>query len=597
MTGHVHFPIVLRQLEVRRITDVTPSMRRLTLGGEQLGAFQAGEWELTPFRTEGFDDHVKIFFADPATGVLSLPAQAAGRLDWDVTPKPIPRDYTVRAFDAAAGTVDIDVVRHEGGVAAAWVERVAIGDPVHLAGPRGSHVYPAGDWWLLVADETGLPAVGRWIDEAPADAVARIVVSVPSAADIQRFETPAGVELTWLDRSATGDEVTALADAVAAVSRPTGTPVAWVAAEFGRVNAVRRLLLEDWQLDREQIEAASYFRRGVDDDTSAEAHDRLRQLVDLSSAYAVRTLVTLGIPALLAEGVGDVGELARRAGVEARPLRSLLRYLCQHEVIAEASDGTFALGAIGAPLIEEWIDEQLQLGSASTLWERSWAGLAHSLRTGEAAFPQVYGSGFWDHLAANPASQRSFDASLDAWSSVWVSGVATARDWSSVRHVVDIGGGKGRLLAAVLAANPAATGTLLELPSTAAAALEHFEECDVAGRAQVQHGTFFDEWPAGGDCYTLAQVIHDWPDADAVAILRRGAAAVAGGGTIVLVERLVTEPPSPDHVGMDLLMLALFGAAERTADEYAALAEAAGLRLAGIAPAGFGLSFVELRAR
>lgn len=597
MTGHVHFPIVLRQLHVVAITDVSPCLRRVTLGGEQLGAFSDGTWELTPFRTEGFDDHVKIFFADPATGVLSLPGQAEGRLDWDVTPKPLPRDYTVRAFDAAAGTVDIEFVRHAGGVAAAWVEQAAVGDTVHLAGPRGSHVYPGGDWWLLVADETGLPAVARWIDEAPADVVARIVVSVPAGADIQPFVLPAGVQVVWIDREASGDHVDGLATAVAGLDRPAGTPVAWVAAEFGRVNAVRRLLLDDWRLDREQIEASSYFRRGVDDDTSAEAYDRLRDLVDLSGAYAVRTLATIGIPALLAEGVGQVEQLAQRAGVRARPLRSLLRYLVRHDVVTELDDGTFTLGPIGAPLTEEWIDEQLQMSSATTLWDRSWAGLAHSLRTGEAAFPQVYGTSFWDYLDANPASQLSFDASLDAWSAVWVSGVTQTRDWSAVRHVVDIGGGKGRLLAAVLAANPDATGTLLELPSTGVAAVEHFTECGVADRVTVHHGTFFDAWPAGGDCYTLAQVIHDWPDADAVAILQRGAAAVADGGTIVLVERLVDEPPSPDHVSMDLLMLALFGAAERTADEYAALARSAGLELVGTSPAGFGLSFIELRAR
>jgi len=593
MPDAINHPIVLRELEVIEVADVTPGMRRVVLGGEQLAAFSDGTWELTEFRTAGFDDHVKVFFPHPETGDLVLPTQDDGHLDWPDDVRPTSRDYTVRAFDAAAGRLTLDFVRHQGGVAAEWAVDVQPGERIHVAGPRASHPLPNGDWYLLVGDETALPAIGRWLEEADPATVGRVVVEVPTADDRQELPAPPGVEVTWLVRARRGDDTT-LAKAVAALDFPAGEPVAWVAAEFSRVGYVRRHLIEGRGLSRDAVDTTSYWRRGVGQDETEGAAEQLRRLGELATPYALRTLITLGIPPLLASGITDPAELAATSGTRQRALTSLLRVMVPHDVIVEDPVGSFRLGPIGEPLADEWVEENYSLWSAPTLLDRAWAGLSHSLRTGEAAFPQVFGLPFWDYLAANPSSGESFDRMLDGWAEVWAPGIARARDWSATPHVVDVGGGIGRLLSAVLAKHPEVRGTLLEHGETATRAAARFAEAGLGDRADVIQASCFDAWPADGDCYVLAQVLHDWPDAEAIAILRRGAEAIANGGRVVLVERIVTSPPSEDHVGMDLLMLALFGAAERTLAEFGDLAAAAGLEVVGSAPGSHGLGFVEL---
>lgn len=160
----------------------------------------------------------------------------------------------------------------------------------------------------------------------------------------------------------------------------------------------------------------------------------------------------------------------------------------------------------------------------------------------------------------------------------------------------------GALLAAVLSRDPAVRGTLVEQPGTAARARERFTEAGLADRAAVIEGSFFDALPTGGTLYVLAQVIHDWPDEDAVRILQRCADALraTGGATgrVALIERLVdAQVPDSDHVLMDLRMLTLFGSAERTHAQFADLAGRADLTLVGDRPIGHGLSLLTLDLR
>ena len=158
------FPIVIREVEVAEVFDVTPLMRRVVLTGEQFGAFRNNGYAVEPFRTENADDHVKLVLLDGAPGV-PVPAQNDGRLDWHPEALGRARDYTPRRYDPRTRRLELDFVRHGGGLAAEWAERAAPGDRVHLAGPRGTTVPPSdADWYFLVGDETALPALARRVE-------------------------------------------------------------------------------------------------------------------------------------------------------------------------------------------------------------------------------------------------------------------------------------------------------------------------------------------------------------------------------------------------------------------------------------------------
>lgn len=595
MSEFVRHHIALRELTVISAHDVSPSMRRIVLGGEQLDAFSDGTWDLPSFTTASFDDHVKVFLRDEVTGVLTLPAQDDGHLDWPNDPRPVSRDYTVRAYDPDQRSLTLDFVRHEGGAAAGWAERARSGDRLHVAGPRGSHLYETNDWTLLIGDETALPAIGRWLDEAADDAVGVVIVEVPTAEDRVIDRCPDGVELVWVVRANADDPATSLVRAVARARFPEGTPTIWIAGEFARVRSVRRHLVEARGIHGDAVESTSYYRAGVSQDAEMEAHERLEALVSLDVPYAIRTLATLGIPALLDEGIESADELAARSGTQARALTSLLRWLVPTGVVSEPWPGSFRLGPVGQPLLEEWVAGGLSLDRAPVLLEQSWAGLPHSLRTGEAGFPAVFGASFWDHLDAHPEVGASFDTMLAVWAEEWVPGVLDAVDWDRFGAVADIGGGDGKLIDELLARRPSLRATLVEQSETAGRARERWQDSDLAERVDVVVGSFFDPWPTGPDAFVLAQVLHDWPDDQATDILRRGADVIGTDGRVLVVERVMDDKhPTQDHVAMDLTMLALFGAAERTIGEFEALATAAGLRVVETRPAAEGLTVIEM---
>ena len=252
-------PIVLRHLHVVRVLDVTPHMRRVTLGGEQLGAFSAGGYDLMPFTTHNPDDYVKLFFTDPESNVLTLPEQDDGHLDWPKRPAPTSRSYTVRSFDAAAGELDIDFVLHGDGVAGEWARTVQPGDSIHLAGPKATTSPPVGaPWWILAGDETALPAIAHYLDAPPAGIPVHAFAVVPDAVDEQ-----ADVDgITWLRRRADITDGQQLAAAINALSLPGGDGWMWIAGEAGTVRELRAVA-KSLGVGKTMLDASGYWRRPV----------------------------------------------------------------------------------------------------------------------------------------------------------------------------------------------------------------------------------------------------------------------------------------------------------------------------------------------
>ncbi|OYQ35575.1 hypothetical protein CHU95_07580 [Niveispirillum lacus] len=240
-----------RNLKVVSTRDLSPFMRRITLVGDMSG-----------FQSSGFDDHVKLFFPDPATGLIALPGG-------DV--KPIARDYTPRAFDLVAGTLTLDFALHGvakddpengAGPATTWALHAVPGDTLVLGGPRGSTVWPK-DYalHLLIGDETALPAIGRRLEELPAGVRVIVLVAVDNPTATLDLPTQADATIHWLFRDPAHGGHT-LTDAVARLSFRQTDVFAWVAAEAEEVRVIRDLLITRHGVNPEQMKAAGYWQKG-----------------------------------------------------------------------------------------------------------------------------------------------------------------------------------------------------------------------------------------------------------------------------------------------------------------------------------------------
>ena len=301
------------------------------------------------------------------------------------------------------------------------------------------------------------------------------------------------------------------------------------------------------------------------------------------SCYAV---ARLGVPDELASGPRTVPDLAARCGADPRVLHRLLRALASLGLFRQTASATYELTSVGELLRSDVAGSLRQTAILhGEEVARSFGEIMHTARTGEPAFDKVHGRAFYDFLAEHPDIAETF---VDAMGSEPVPAALAGCDLTGVATLVDVGGGDGGLLAEVLAARPDLRGVLLELPNSVRAARVRLAEAGVADRVELVEGSFFDAIPAGGDVYLLSRVLHNWTDEHAEAILRRiGSAMAMGQGARLLVfEKFLPEEPGPPASAMvDLLMLGMMEGYDRTAGEYLALLDRAGLEVVGVRPA------------
>ncbi|NWB87763.1 siderophore-interacting protein [Pseudomonas gingeri] len=235
-----------RRLEVLRVVDLTPRMRRITLGGS----------ELAGFISLGTDDHVKVFFPQNAAEQAALETMVLGAKDNG--PMPAMRDYTPRRYDLESGELDIDFVLHGDGPAATWAAQAAPGQFLNIGGPRGSMVVPdIFDSYLLIGDETALPAIARRLEGLAANRRARVVIEVENAGEQQVLQSPAQVEVTWVRRDAPEQD---LLRTVEQLNIPEGSLYAWVATEAALSRKIRKVLLGGHGLSEEFLKAVGYWK-------------------------------------------------------------------------------------------------------------------------------------------------------------------------------------------------------------------------------------------------------------------------------------------------------------------------------------------------
>ncbi|UPG88379.1 siderophore-interacting protein [Luteibacter aegosomaticola] len=239
----VRHDVRMRILTVTRVQQLTPHMVRITVHGPELAGFPSA----SP------DDHVKVFL--PATdGGFNLPQMTPDGPVYPEGKPPSPaRDYTPRAFRADALELDLDFVIHGDGPASTWAESAKVGDKLGVGGPRGSMIVPSDyDHYVLVGDETALPAIGRWLEEMPKHTKVTVLAEIASVKEKQALAR----EARWFIRG----ESPSLDYALAALAIPPGDTFWWVATESKRARELRSLLVETRGIDKDWVKATGYWQ-------------------------------------------------------------------------------------------------------------------------------------------------------------------------------------------------------------------------------------------------------------------------------------------------------------------------------------------------
>jgi hypothetical protein len=319
----------------------------------------------------------------------------------------------------------------------------------------------------------------------------------------------------------------------------------------------------------------------------------LEALSDLRTPWCLRVAVTLRIAEHMAAGMTATADLAGAAGCDRIALGRVLGHLADRGVFERVAEGEFALNDAARGLLDPGLRLGLDLDGVGGRLALAWGTLPTYVRTGASGYHEMFGMGYWDDLAANPAIGASFDALMGTAGHGPADPEFLVGDgWGSVRTVVDVGGGTGAMLAAILAAHPAIRGTLVDLPGTVARSLETFAASGVADRATATAQSFFDPLPGGADLYLLRKVINDWPDPEAVAILRRCADAAPSGGRVVVIGGVSPEDRPTTTLTEEAVLV---GGRERTVAEFRELAREAGLRVVVAERAPSGAFVVECR--
>jgi hypothetical protein len=248
----------------------------------------------------------------------------------------------------------------------------------------------------------------------------------------------------------------------------------------------------------------------------------------------------------------------------------------------ERPDG-FALTPVGVSL-RTGVPGSLRASVLMLLDEanwKPWGQLLHTVRTGETAFNHAHGMGVFDYLVEHPEASSAFNAGMAGNWPAHARLVAATYDFSEMSVVVDVGGGRGRLLATILERYPRLRGILFDQPHVIEDARKTLDAAGVVDRCELVGGSFVVSVPTGGDVYVLRNIVHDWEDDRAVAILTSCRRAMAPGARLLLVERYVATDPREAFpvLQSDLEMLVIVGGLERTKDEYATLLARSGLRL------------------
>jgi SAM-dependent methyltransferase len=322
-------------------------------------------------------------------------------------------------------------------------------------------------------------------------------------------------------------------------------------------------------------------------DDAAIRQQLLELLCGFMRTQALATAAKLGIADLVSDEPTDVDDIAARVGAHAPSLYRLMRALSNEGVFAEVDSRRFVRTPLSdglrgdAPLTAHW--SAIMWGSEQY---QAWKEALHSFQTGEPGFDRAFGLPYFDYLEQSEEASAVFNRAMAAGTRGRMTALVDY-DWKDVRHVVDVGGGNGTALAAVLAANPHLTGAVFELESSLTAARTVVEEAHVADRCELIAGDFFADRIPPGDAYILSQILHDWDDRRAARILSNCRTSLGDDGRLIIVDAVMPSGPEPDFRKLfDLHMLVLIGGKERTEEEWRDLLASERFDLDSITQAG-----------
>jgi hypothetical protein len=333
---------------------------------------------------------------------------------------------------------------------------------------------------------------------------------------------------------------------------------------------------------------------------SAEAAPQaamMRMIFGFMLSQAIHATAKLGIADLLAGGPKGCDELACSTATHAPSLYRVLRALASVGVFAETEPGVFGLTPLGETLRSDVPGSMRAMSvfmGEQCNWQ-AWGDILHSVKTGESAFEHVFGMGFFQHLDRHPEAARVFSEAMTSDSEPFDAAVTASYDFSGINRIVDVGGGHGSLISSILKAYPKMKGILFDAPHVSEGARCRLKAEGLSERCEVMAGDFLESIPGGADAYMMKRIIHNWDDANAVAILKNCRRAMPGGaGKLLLVEEVLPGDDTPAMAKLiDLEMLLMPGGRERTEAEYRALFEAAGFRLTSVTPTQSPLSVIE----
>lgn len=562
----VTHPLVLRRLEVLSVRDVTPRMRRVTLGGPELAAFARDGLAHGPFLSPGFDDHVKLLFADDGDVASVLPLQLAEGIEWTQAPARQARDYTPRRVTETE--VDLDFVLHGAGPAVSWARSAQPGDDLWIVGPKSSIVLPEQpDWVLLIGDETALPAIGRFFDERPTDAPAHAVVTIGAPTARQELALRDGDTISWVVAPPTDRD--ALEAAVRAAIPADGDGFAWAGAESRTLLPIRRFLSRERGLAKTRVNITGYWH--ADDEADAPQHPEVPSPL---AWFVVRAALQTGLLDDVADHpAASVEDIAARLDLAPRAISALIPTLAHHGILA-VEDGACRLESAGEVLLADEHEREEYDGHEADLM-LALAELAPALRSGESPWTKANGA----TLAATAQAHEDVFDELEHGTEVlqFVAG-ALVRDelWADAASALITGPGSAQI--ADLAAE-AGIRTEFRIVGERSADLLAVSE------------NLIEDDGAPADLAIAAVALGHRTDDEARELL---AALRERARTLVVVDAARPDSLSPVAHETPVLALAGNGAGLRDENAVAALAGEAGWRFERSIPLGWGMEAAVL---
>ena len=312
-------------------------------------------------------------------------------------------------------------------------------------------------------------------------------------------------------------------------------------------------------------------------------------------SQSISVAAELGVADELLEGPLSIEEISRRVGSNKDATYRLLRALASEGIFSETSPKVFALTPSAELLLT---DQPGSLRNVAMMYGQeafqAWGALSSSIRTGEAAFSQVFGAELFDYLPTKPDSHTVFNSAMEELSLIHAKAVTKAYDFSQFGSILDIGGGNGTLMLRILKTSTSVKGAIMDLSSVVEKSKSNIAKSSEAERCEVIAGDFFDSVPKGFDAYLLKYIIHDWSDEDSIKILSNIRKAMSGQGKILLVELVIPEGDDT-YFGkfIDLHMLVTLGAKERTQLEYQSILNQSGFELVRVIPTSSPMSIIE----